>query len=53
MRWGEKFGLWGADSAIPGGWKYVNLVFGNHLVVSDEIYNDLQNSSEKYLELIY
>ena len=53
VRWGEKFGLWGADSVIPDGWKYVNPVFGNHLVVSDEIYKDLQNSREKYLELFY
>ena len=53
MQWGEKSGLWGADSVIPDGWKYVNPVFGNHLVVSDEIYKDLQNSREKYLELFY
>lgn len=53
MRWGEKFRILGADSMIPDSWKYVNLVFGNHLVVSDEIYKDLQNSSEKYLELFY
>ena len=37
----------GADSMIPDGWKYVSLVFGKHLVVSDEIYKDLQNPSEK------
>ena len=53
MRWGEKFGLLGADGVIPDSWKYVNPVFGNHLVVSDEIYKDLQNSREKYLELFY
>ena len=32
------FGLFGLDSTVPFGWKYVNLGFGNHLIVADEVY---------------
>lgn len=33
------FGLFGIDSVVPKGWNYVNLGFGNHLIVSDEVYS--------------
>lgn len=35
-----RFGLFGEDSVVPEGWKYVNLGCGNHLLVNDKIYND-------------
>ena len=51
-----KFGMFGLDSILPDGWKYVNLGCGNHLVVSDEIYGefweeikDIQKPSEVYV----
>lgn len=50
-----KFGMFGLDSIVPDGWKYVNLGCGNHLVVADEIYiefreeiKDIQKPSEVY-----
>ena len=35
-----KFGMFGMDSIVPDGWKYVNLGCGNHLIVADEIYGE-------------
>jgi len=51
-----KFGMFGLDSIVPDGWKYVNLGCGNHLIVADEIYaafweeiKDIQKPSEIYV----
>ena len=32
------FGLFGFDSKVPDGWQYVNLGFGNHLLVRQDRY---------------
>ena len=34
------FGMFGEGNIGPKGWKYVNLGFGNHLLVKDEIYDE-------------
>lgn len=34
------FGMFGEGSVVPEGWHYVNLGCGNHLIVSNEIYDD-------------
>ena len=33
-----EFGLFGIDSHVPNGWKYVSLGMGNHLIVNEEVY---------------
>ena len=38
-----RFGVFGFDSEVPAGWNYVNLGFGNHLIVADEVYGEFQN----------
>lgn len=49
------FAMFGEESIVPDGWKYVNLGCGNHLLVKDEIYGeffkeikDLKKPSEVY-----
>ena len=32
------FGMFGVDSVVPDGWQYVNLGFGNHLLVRQDRY---------------
>ena len=34
-----RFGVFGMDTSVPKGWHYVNLGMGNHLIVSDTVYN--------------
>lgn len=34
------FAMFGKGSIVPKGWKYVNLGMGNHLLVSEEIYDE-------------
>ena len=33
-----RFGLFGLNSTVPDGWQYVNLGFGNHLLVRQDRY---------------
>ena len=33
-----EFGMFGLDSKVPEGWKYVNLGMGSHLIVNDVVY---------------
>lgn len=49
------FAMFGKGSIVPKGWKYVNLGMGNHLLVSEEIYDefsievkDVKKVSEMY-----
>ena len=50
-----KFGIFGEGSIVPAGWNYLYLGFGNHLIVSSEIFDDfhkeikdIQRPSEIY-----
>lgn len=35
------FGMFGIRSKMPAGWNYVNLGMGNHLIVNDQVYEEL------------
>lgn len=42
-----KFGLFGIDSSVPEGWKYVSLGAGNHLIVEESLYEDFMKEFPK------
>ena len=33
-----RFGMFGMNSVVPTGWKYVSLGMGNHLIVNETVY---------------
>ena len=42
------FGLFGHDSQVPEGWKYVNLGMGNHLIVKEDYYAEFEAATKDY-----
>ena len=45
-----RFGIFGMDSSVPEGWHYVNLGMGNHLIVSDKVYNQFISEFSQDIE---
>lgn len=37
------FGIFGIDSEVPEGWKYISLGMGNHLIMRDEVYQEFMD----------
>ena len=45
-----RFGVFGLNSVVPAGWKYVNLGMGNHLIVNAEVYDAFISEFEEDVE---
>ena len=45
-----KFGLFGIDSQVPKGWKYVSLGMGNHLIMKENVYEQFMDKFSEEME---
>ena len=42
------FGLFGVNSVVPAGWKYVDLGAGNHLIVREDFFEKFKDMTVEY-----
>lgn len=44
------FGIFGMDSVVPEGWKYVSLGMGNHLIMKESVYEQFMDAFGENVE---